>query len=107
MRIRRQFRDVREDVLKMTQADLAAAINCSRQHVSRVERGIAEYNFSQIESLAALSGLPISALFDDSPIRVPGWWLDYVHLPPLLKFKTDVVLGSVVALVRPVVTPAA
>lgn len=101
MTVRRQFRDVREDVLKLTQADFAAAIGCSRQHVSRVELGRAEYNFSQIKAVAALSGLPLDSIFNDSPVRVPGWWVAYARLPPLSRLRADAVLGGVVSLAMP------
>jgi len=105
MTFSRHFRGVREDVLNLTQADLAAELGCSRQRVSRVERGTAEYTHSQLLRLAALSGLPITALFDDSPVRVPGWWREYMRLPPGVRLRADAVLGGVVALARPVSTP--
>lgn len=97
----RQFRDVREDVLKLTQSDLAAALGCSRQHVSRVERGLSEYSHSQLKRLSDLSGLPVGYFFDESPVKVPGWWRAYSGLPLNVRLRADAVLGGVVALARP------
>lgn len=97
----KQFRDVREDVLKLTQSDLAAALGCSRQRVSRVERGVAEYTHGQLKRLADLSGLPVGYFFDESPVAVPGWWRAYTGLPVMARLRADAVLGGVVALARP------
>lgn len=57
----RMFKRVREDALQFTQEDLADALGCSRQHISRVERGISEYCHSELLALSGLSGVPAAA----------------------------------------------
>ena len=101
MTVFRVFREVREGVLKLTQADLSVELGCSRQHVSRVERGLSEYSHSELKRLADLSALPVGYFFDESPVKVPGWWPAYAGLPLNVRLRADAVLGGVVALAGP------
>lgn len=106
MTFARMFKRVREDALQFTQEDLADALGCSRQHVSRVERGISEYCHSELLALAELSGVPVAAFFTlGTPLPVAPWMRDYMGLPDRIRARADTVLAGVVGLAKGVNPP--
>ena len=75
------FKSVREDLLKMKQVDFGSRIGASRQLVSRVERGQAEYSLTHLINIERLTGLPLSQLLNLlEPTTPPSWLNDYITL---------------------------
>ena len=102
----RMFKRVREDALQFTQEDLADALGCSRQHISRVERGISEYCHSELLALSGLSGVPVAAFFSVEELPpVAGWMREYQRLPAHSRARADGVLMGVIRLAAGVVPP--
>lgn len=102
--IGRRFCDIRRIVLNLTQAELAAALGCSRVHVSRVETGKNEYTFSQLQGLSALCGVPVASFFDgyvytDPAAMVAEWLPGYLKLPPDVRSRFDDVAERMLAMV--------
>ena len=101
MTFARMFKRVREDALQFTQTDLADALGCSRQHISRVERGLSEYCHSELLALSELSGVPVAAFFSVEELPpVACWMLDYQRLPARIRARADTVLAGVVGLAK-------
>ncbi|CCK75038.1 Lambda repressor-like protein [Oleispira antarctica RB-8] len=64
----------------MYQSQLATALNCSKDHISRVERGKNEYTLSQIKKLEQLTGVSIEHMLEiESPAKA-SWIREYSSL---------------------------
>lgn len=48
--------------MQMTQRELARYLDCSRAHINRVERGLAELKVTQLEQVSRISNTPIEFL---------------------------------------------
>ena len=64
----------------MSQEDFACRIGTSRQRVSRVERGKAEYTLSQLLTIEQLTGIPTAELLNALESHTPVWLKDYLAL---------------------------
>ena len=80
----------------MNQQQLADKIGTSRQRVSRVERDLAEYSFSQLKALQDIAGLPLAFLLnlEDDP---PPWINAYMALDKAKRRQLD---GFILAAIK-------
>jgi transcriptional regulator with XRE-family HTH domain len=79
-KVGKQLSIIRLQWLVMFQPDLATALGCSKDHVSRVERGIAEYTLSQIKALEHLTGFSIDEMLAiENPAKI-AWFAQYLAL---------------------------
>jgi len=92
----REWRAIREEVLRLNQQQFADAIGTSRQRVSRVERNKAEYTFSELSALQDRIGLPLTYLLniDHNP---PAWLSLYATLDKSQQRQLD---GFILAAIK-------
>ncbi len=100
-----RFRQIREDVLNINQSELSAVLHCSRQHVSRVERGQAEYTFSQLQLFSELIGVPVCSFFDGylhtEPVAVMAPWMPcYLKMPVPDRENFNLVIVGIFKLIK-------
>ncbi len=88
MSVSRRFRHIRTN-MNLSQEDFGAAIDCTRSHVSRVERGLEEYTYSQLKAIADLAGIPASVMMDDEVIEIADWLPQYFALSRLQQGQFD------------------
>ncbi len=80
----------------MSQQQLAEIIGTSRQRVSRVERNLAEYNFSQLSALQSCTPLPLIYLLNLEHVP-PQWISDYTKLDKVKRRQLD---GFILAAIK-------
>lgn len=95
MSVSLRFRQLRKR-LNLSQEDFGAAIECSRSHVSRVERGQDEYTYSQLKAIAELAGIPASVVMDEN-IRLEhiDWLPRYFQLSESKRIQFDEVANGI------------
>lgn len=81
-KVGKQLAVIRLEWLGMYQPHLANALNCSKDHISRVERGKAEYTLSQIKALENLTGVSIEQMIAIKEPSKSAWIRDYSALSP-------------------------
>lgn len=89
----KNFRQLREEVLKLKQFQLAEIMGCSRHHIGRVEKDEAEYTFSQIRALEEETSFSIADLLELS-MASPPWLQDYLELNPTNRRKFDAIMHT-------------
>lgn len=81
-KVGQQLAVIRKHWLRMLQPQLADALNCSKDHISRVERGKTEYTLSQVKTLENLTGVPIEVMLAIQEHSTDAWLADYFALRP-------------------------
>ncbi len=94
----RRFRHIRKN-LNLSQEDFGAAIDCTRSHVSRVERGLEEYTYSQLKAISDLVGVPVSVMMGDG-VDIADWLPRYFALSRLQQGQFDQVAVGILDMLR-------
>lgn len=85
----------------MSQAELAEALCCSRNIVSRVEIGKTEYKLSQLIKLQELcGGISINVLLMLPDTKEVGWLADYAKLSPQKRAAFDEMAALAIKLAK-------
>lgn len=102
--ISKRFRFIRTEWLGLTQDQLADQLNCSRPHISRVERAQSEYTYSQLKALEYLCGeMPLNILLEvrDNGAGRLEWIKDYLKQDIATQHHLDKVMLAALELIKP------
>lgn len=98
-----RFCTLRKEWLGLTQDQLAARLDCSRAHISRVECGDSEYTYSQIKSLEELCGeMPLNVLLEVTEVGSGrlGWMSQYLKQNIATQHHLDKVMLAALELIN-------